>query len=183
MDGNAVLIIIVGLIGLAIGFALGIAVSSLREPRREKPVVDPAQIERRIQVPAARPAARPVPPAEPVPTPVPVPLTGTPLVDPSSPSRPSLNTVEVLARALQPDLRSLEPPPPSITAQIDEILQEKLQDSPFASRLIRLVELPSKGVVVQVGMDQYEGVDAVPDEEIRQLIRSAVAEWERRVAE
>jgi len=179
MDGNAVLIIIVGLIGLAVGFALGVAVSSLREPRQEKPVVDPAQIERRIQVPAARP----VPPAEPVPTPASVPLSGIPLADLPAPAPPSLNTVDVLARALQPDLRSLEPPPLSITAQIDEILQEKLQDSPYATSLIRLVELPSKGVVVKVGMDQYEGVDAVPDEAIRQLIRSAVAEWERRVAE
>jgi hypothetical protein len=179
MDGNAVLIVIVGLIGLAVGFALGVAVSSLREPRREKPVVDPAQIERRIQVPAARP----VPPAEPVSPPASVPFSGIPLADQSVTSPPSLNTVDVIARALQPDLRSLEPPPLSITAQIDEILQEKLQDSPFASRPIRLVELPSKGVAVKVGMEQYEGVDAVPDEGIRQLIRSAVAEWERRVAE
>ena len=183
MDGNAVLIIIVGLIGLAVGFALGVAVSSLREPRQEKPVVDPAQIERRIQVPAARPAARPVSPAEPVSPPASVPLSGIPLADLSAPSPPSLNTVDVIARALQPDLRALEPPPLSITAQIDEILQEKLKDSPYSSALIRLVELPSKGVVVKVGMDQYEGVDAVPDEAIRQLIRSAVAEWERRVAE
>jgi hypothetical protein len=181
MDGNAALIIIVGLIGVAIGFALGVAVTSMREPRQERRVVDSAQIERRIRVEAARPA----PPAEAAPTPSPVPLSGTPLADLSTPppSRPSLNTVDVLARALQPDLHVPEPPPRSITAQIDDILQEKLQDSPFASSLIRLVELPSKGVVVMVGKDQYEGVDAVPDEDIRQLIRSAVAEWERRVAE
>ncbi len=180
MDGNAVLIIIVGLIGIAIGFALGVAVASLREPRHEKRVVDTAQIERRIRVPEARPVA----PAEAVPTQAPVQLPVTPLVDLSTPpARPSLNTVEVLARALQPDLRAPEPPPLSITAQIDEILQEMLKNSPLASRLIRLVELPSKGVVVMVGKDQYEGVDAVPDEDIRQLIRSAVTEWERRVAE
>ena len=89
----------------------------------------------------------------------------------------------VLARALQPDLRPPEPPSRSIAAQVDEILQEMLHDSPYASRLIRLIELPSKGLVVMVGQEEYEGVEAVPDEDIRRLIRLAVAEWERRVTE
>src|SRR5574341_1060286 len=141
MDGNAVLIIIIGLIGIAIGFALGVAVASLREPRHEKRVVDTAQIERRIRVPEARPVA----PAEAVPTQAPVQLPVTPLVDLSTtPARPSLNTVDVLARALQPDLRTPEPPPLSITAQIDEILQEMLKNSPLAARLIRSEEHTSE---------------------------------------
>jgi hypothetical protein len=96
---------------------------------------------------------------------------------------PSINTVDVLARALQPELHVPEPPPLSIAAQVDEILQEMLEDSPLATRHIRLVELPSKGVAVMVGLDRYESVDEVPDEDIRQMIRAAVAEWERRVVE
>jgi hypothetical protein len=36
-------------------------------------------------------------------------------------------------------------------------------------------------MVVMVGLDQYAGVDDVPDAEIRALIHSAVTEWERRV--
>jgi hypothetical protein len=32
-------------------------------------------------------------------------------------------------------------------------------------------------------MDQYDGVDAVPDPDVRDLIREAVAEWEARVTE
>jgi hypothetical protein len=91
--------------------------------------------------------------------------------------------VNLLARALQSEVRSPQPPPMSIAAQIDEILQEKLETSPLNSKAIRLLELPGKGMVVMVGLDQYEGVDAVPDEEIQNLIRSAVAEWERRVSE
>jgi hypothetical protein len=178
MDGYAALII-VGLIGIAIGFAVGVAVGSLREPRQGRRAVDTAEFERRMRAPA--------PPAVAAPAPIPpqASLPVTPLADLSTPplQRPSLNTVEVLARALQPDLRTPEPPSRSIAAQVDEILQEMLKDSPFASRLIRLIELPSKGVVVMVGQDQYDGVESVPDEDIRQIIRLAVAEWERRVAE
>jgi hypothetical protein len=37
-------------------------------------------------------------------------------------------------------------------------------------------------MVVMVGLNQYDGVEAVPDEEIRNLIRSAVAEWEERAS-
>jgi hypothetical protein len=35
-------------------------------------------------------------------------------------------------------------------------------------------------MVVMVGLDQYEGVEDVPDEVIRQFIREAVKEWETR---
>ena len=180
MNGYAALII-VGLIGLAIGFALGVAVTSLREPQRGKRAVDTSQMVRRARVPVANP----VPPLEAAPPPAPVPLPVTPLADLPTPplQRPSLNTVDVLARALQPDLRPPEPPSRSIAAQVDEILQEMLHDSPYASRLICLIELPSKGLVVMVGQEEYEGVEAVPDEDIRRLIRLAVAEWERRVTE
>jgi hypothetical protein len=68
----------------------------------------------------------------------------------------------------------------SIPAQIDEILQGKLAGTPLEKRSIHLTESTSGGVVVQVGLDQYPGIDAVPDEEVRNLIRSAVAEWEKR---
>jgi hypothetical protein len=44
------------------------------------------------------------------------------------------------------------------------------------------MEFPNKGMVVLIGLDQYEGIDAVPDENIRALLRAAVAEWEARVA-
>jgi hypothetical protein len=109
-------------------------------------------------------------------------IPGTPLVDlPATlPQLPSINTVDVLARVLQPELKAPEPPPLSIAAQIDEILQEMLQSSPLASRLIRLIELPSKGVAVMVGLDRYESVEAVPDEDIRQMIRRC-SRVERRV--
>jgi len=42
------------------------------------------------------------------------------------------------------------------------------------------MELPKKGLVVMVGLEQYEGVDAVPDEQIRAIIRSAVKAWEEK---
>ena len=41
------------------------------------------------------------------------------------------------------------------------------------------MELPGKGLVVLVGINSYDGVDAVPDEEIRSLIRQCVKEWEQ----
>lgn len=54
-----------------------------------------------------------------------------------------------------------------------------LVDTPLEKRGIHLSELPGSGVVVQVGLDQYPGIEAVPDEEVRSVLRAAVAEWER----
>jgi hypothetical protein len=182
---NASLLIIVGLIGIAIGFALGLAVASLRPTSGAETGPSVPTVEARLNVSPA-----PAPPKSVTvenPTPLPDPVGGTgpaelPVAAPAS-QRSPVNPVSVLARALQSDVRTPAPAPKSIAAQIDEILQEMLENSPLESRAIRLLELPTKGMVVMVGLDQYEGVEAVPDEEIKAMIRSAVAEWERRISQ
>ncbi len=67
----------------------------------------------------------------------------------------------------------------SIAAQIDEILQEMIADTPFEQRGITVNDTPDHGVMVTLDGKQYPGVKDVPDEEVRNLIRSAVAEWEK----
>jgi len=101
-----------------------------------------------------------------------------PAVPPAQPVR--VNPVDMFAWTLQSEVRTPPAAQKSIAAQIDEILQEKLIDSPLAGRGIRLMELPSKGLVVMVGLQQYSGVDEVPDPEIRTIIRQSVADWENR---
>lgn len=96
--------------------------------------------------------------------------------------RPSMNPIDTLARAIQTDVGKIPATPKSIAAQIDEVLQEKLAGTPLEKRGISLLDHPGQGVLVRVGLDQYDGIDAVPDEEIRELIRSAAAEWEKRVS-
>ena len=66
----------------------------------------------------------------------------------------------------------------SIIAQIDEILQEKLADSDLRDRGIRLMESPKKGLVILVGLDQYENIGDIPDDAIVRVIRQSVSEWE-----
>jgi hypothetical protein len=98
-------------------------------------------------------------------------------------ARFSLNPVNVLTNALKADVSLSQLPSESIVSQIDDILQEKLRNSPLSGEPIRLMEWPNKGMVVMVGLNQYDSVDQVPDERIRRLIRSAVSEWEQTGAE
>jgi hypothetical protein len=109
---------------------------------------------------------------KPLETPAPVAVPAEPL--PASP-------VFVTTPA-QPSQPAVYKPPfieaKTIVAQIDEILQEMLVNGPMAERKIRLLEMPNQGVVVRVGLDQYPGIEAVPDPEIRNLIRQAVSTWE-----
>ena len=67
----------------------------------------------------------------------------------------------------------------SIAMQINDILQEMIVDTPFDARGITVNDAPDHGVMVTLDGEKYPGVKDVPDEEVRNLIRSAVVEWER----
>lgn len=67
----------------------------------------------------------------------------------------------------------------SIVSQINSILQNRLAVSNLANQGIRLQESPAGGVRVYIGLDKYDGIEAIPDPEIKEFIRQAVAEWER----
>ena len=66
----------------------------------------------------------------------------------------------------------------SIVEQVDEILQDLLLSSPLAEKNIRLTEMANKGVIVWVVNEKFEGINAVPDEEVKKIIRQAVKKWE-----
>jgi hypothetical protein len=67
----------------------------------------------------------------------------------------------------------------SLVAQIDGILQTQIAGTPLAGRGIRLAEALHGGAIVFIGTAQYDGVDQVPDPEVRAAIRAATAEWEK----
>lgn len=92
--------------------------------------------------------------------------------------RPSLNPFQAFSLPTT-EASSQKAPAKSIVAQIDEILQAKLEGTPLASRGVRLTELPGEGMIVMVGLEKFKGVEEVPDEEIKKVIHAAVDEWER----
>jgi hypothetical protein len=72
------------------------------------------------------------------------------------------------------------PAPLSMVGQINQILQARIMNTELADQGLTLIESPTGGVHVYVGMNRYEGVDAVPSEEIKSAIRAAIAEWEKK---
>lgn len=94
---------------------------------------------------------------------------------------PSMRPLDALARVIRPGKPEEDEEPKSIVGQIDAILQEKLPTSPLRSRAIRLAELAEGGMAVIVDSDRYEGVNDIPDPDVRALLQECVAEWERRI--
>jgi hypothetical protein len=126
----------------------------------------------------------------PLPQPAPAPASPPALTAPQAPltfqpgsapaSRPiSLNPLEIFVPGSQ---HKADTRLKSLAEQIDEVLQEQLKNNPFAYPEIRLMDSPSKGLLVQIGGERYEGIDAVPTEELRGVIKGAVKEWERRTS-
>lgn len=121
----------------------------------------------------------------PSPPPVPPPSAQTESLKPAvtqpagEGKRTSLNPFQIFTRSLRP----LEKAGPddidkSIVAQIDEILQESLEGTNLADQDIHLLEGPDQGMLIEVGLERYTDIEAVPEAEIRGLIRQAVSEWE-----
>jgi hypothetical protein len=65
----------------------------------------------------------------------------------------------------------------SLVALIDEVLQAKLLTSPTINKMVRLEDGPLGEVIVIVGSQRYNGVNAVPDPEIREIIQEAITDW------
>ena len=86
-----------------------------------------------------------------------------------------------LSSVIYPATDKPKPVTSSIASQINDILQEMLTNTPLEKRGIRLFELPEKGMVVLVGLDQYDTVDEVPDEIVRKVIKLAVQKWEKQM--
>ena len=101
--------------------------------------------------------ARPAPAPEPRPTPASRPVSPPPSEEEEAAAKPD-----------------------SIVAQIDSILHAQLAGTPLMEKGIRLQESPEGGVIVWVGIKKYQGVDEVPDEQIKAAIRTAISAWESR---
>lgn len=104
------------------------------------------------------------------------PVVAQPQVSVSSSSTPLIN--DDLLSSVQPLVTPVAARKLSIVEQVDKILQEILEKEGLASRKIRLTEMPSKGVIVWSGNKSYEGIEAVPDEDVKGYIRLAVKRWE-----
>jgi hypothetical protein len=67
----------------------------------------------------------------------------------------------------------------SLVDEVNEILEVKLAESGLTHRGVRLSEGSGGSVRVYIGIQSYT-MDEIPDAEIREVIRQAVAEWEDR---
>lgn len=68
----------------------------------------------------------------------------------------------------------------SIVAQIDSVLQTHLAGTPYAGMGIRLQESLEGGVIVWVGAQSFQSVENVPEETIKTIIKTAIADWENK---
>lgn len=131
------------------------------------------------------------PPPAPVPPP-PAPLTpqssgtaGTPNAEKSGPARltpPSTNPVEALRAMNAQRAQSVgqAPAPSTLAGRINAVLQELLENSPLRREKIEIRDAASGGVQFVVGSERYEYIDQVPPGPARDLIQSAIKEWETR---
>jgi hypothetical protein len=108
-------------------------------------------------------------------TPPPVSENSQPVV------KPILNPFEIVVKAFQTDIKKPDTTK-TLAEQVDEILQEKLAESPLRDKGIRLIDTLDRGLVVLVGLEKYDGVDAVPDEQVKAVLREAVDEWGKRAS-
>jgi type IV secretory pathway VirB10-like protein len=67
--------------------------------------------------------------------------------------------------------------PASMIEQINDILQRKMAEASGTSRGVRLLEGAGGSLRVFIGLQSYT-LEDVPDDDVKRMIREAVAEWE-----
>ena len=122
-----------------------------------------------------KPASAPIPATPPRPTqPMPAPVNSTsPAPQPIAPK-----TTPAITPAPKKDDKPIAPL--SMVGQINVILQANIANTKLAEIGITLLESSTGGVNVFVGLNKFEGIEAVPDDDIKAAIRTAIAEWERK---
>ncbi|MFN2235929.1 MAG: hypothetical protein ACK2U1_17025, partial [Anaerolineales bacterium] len=93
---------------------------------------------------------------------------------------PNLDSINQQKQALMPDISVSALFSQSMVSQVDAILQEKIHRAGMEKWAIRLTEFPQRGMVIMVGLEQYDSVDEVPYEQARSIIRKSILEWEQR---
>ncbi|MBN1449493.1 MAG: hypothetical protein JW963_00610 [Anaerolineales bacterium] len=159
--------------------------SALDAEQRKRLVAILTQMRPWLEAPTSTPSAGPGPVPSPraasspkVPPPARAMLAPTPSLS-SKPTRaPSPASKPAAPSTAEEDEPSVLPE--SIVAQIDSVLQVRLVSTPLAGKGIRLQESPEGGVLVWVGINKYESIDDVPDEQIKAAIRAAITEWENK---
>jgi hypothetical protein len=114
----------------------------------------------------------------PSPQPGPAPSPSTPLPQMRTP-QPSSQRIASRPTTMAPEDRPATPAG-SIVGQIDSILQMRLAGTPLEDRGVFLAQSPEGGVMVYIGLTKYNGIDDVPDPEVKAAIRAAIAEWENK---
>ena len=69
--------------------------------------------------------------------------------------------------------------PRTIAGQISLILDEMILTTSLREKGIKLIEREDHGVDVWIGMEKFDGVEAIPYPEAKQLIKAAAARWEK----
>lgn len=154
--------------------------SALDAEQRKRLVAILTQMRPWLEAPKPTPPAGPGPAASSKGTP---PARAMPTSTPSLSSKPARTPPPAPKQAAPHSENDDDEPaakPESIVAQIDLVLQTRLAGTPLAGKGIRLQESREGGVLVWVGINKYESIDDVRDEQIKATIRAAIAEWEEK---
>ena len=89
-------------------------------------------------------------------------------------------TPEQIALELEAELEDASFASLTMVEQIDRILKKKLVGHPLEQRGISLRTALNGSLLVQVGLEEYEWIDEIPDKDIQAIIRESIADWEKR---
>ncbi|TAK11823.1 MAG: hypothetical protein EPO32_11190 [Anaerolineae bacterium] len=134
---------------------------------------------------APPPTPADLPPAAPPAEPVQPPASSTPAAaGPQTPTLkpPSTNPVEALRAMNAQRAQSVgqAPAPTTLAGRINVVLQELLEESELRREKIEIRDALSGGVLFVVSGQSYEFIDQVPPGPARDLIQTAIKEWELR---
>lgn len=129
--------------------------------------------------PTALPVARTIAPPPLAATPAAQPATGPAPSGPPKPlPPPSMNPFKQM-QVLRELAKNQPPEPKSITEQINDVLQAQIAGTLLAERKLRMRMSARGEAQFDLDGESYPSVDEVPDMEVRETLKAAIAAWEQ----